>query len=465
MYPIKIKIIYAICTLCLFSGLGQADRVHDLIGRHKQNKTRFSIMAVEARTGAVLYQLDSGSLMMPASNMKLVVSSAALHYLGGDYTFKTSMGLLGNNLVIVGGGDPLLADPKNDSYPGQSVDELMNKIVSALKKESVNRIENIIVDASFFDDNRIHPSWPKDQLNQWYACEVSGVNFCNNCIHLTATRKGQYAVLTMTPENTYIHLTNQLQIISRGTSALGAYRNSVPNKLLVKGKLNQAAGFDVAIENPAGLFASVLRDRLNAAGIAVQGQLLQQYIKQNDAIRYLVVFETPIADVLKRCNTNSLGLAAECLVKTISAENTQGHINGEWPYGLNLISRYLESLRIPNDRYVLDDGSGLSRQNRLSAECLVAVLKDMYHSQNAELFISSLAVGGLEGTTQKYFQEAPYKGTIFGKTGYISGVRSFSGVCKTPQGDILFSILTEGGSSATRTCINDITRAIYDRKL
>ncbi|MCI0498443.1 MAG: D-alanyl-D-alanine carboxypeptidase/D-alanyl-D-alanine-endopeptidase [Planctomycetales bacterium] len=459
------KIIYAICVFCLLSGLGRADRVRDIIERHKQTQTAFSIMAVDAQTGAVLYQRNPDRLMIPASNMKLITSSAAMHYLGGSYTFKTKVGLLGSDLVVVGGGDPLLADPKNDSCPSQAADALMNKIVSVLKEADVERIDNIIVDVSFFDNNRVHPSWPKEQLNQWYACETSGLNFYNNCIHLEATRRGQSAVLTMTPENNYIDLHNQVQVVSKGSSAIGAYRNSVPNKLLVKGKLNQAASFDVAIENPAGLLASILKNRLQNAGITVGGQLLQRYVKQNETIRYLVIFETPIADVLKRCNTNSLGLAAECLVKTISAENTQGNINGEWPHGLNLISRYLQSLDIPNTHYVLDDGSGLSRNNRLSADCLIAVLKDMYQSKDAEIFISSLAVGGLEGTAEKFFQEAPYRGTVFGKTGYIAGVRSFSGICRTPQGDILFSILTEGGSSTTRTCINDITKAIYDRKL
>jgi D-alanyl-D-alanine carboxypeptidase/D-alanyl-D-alanine-endopeptidase (penicillin-binding protein 4) len=278
-----------------------------------------------------------------------------------------------------------------------------------------------------------------DQLNQWYACEVSGLNFYDNCVHIDTTRKGNRAVLTMTPANSYIHLVNQLKLISKGSSAVGAYRNSTPNKLLVKGKLNP--------------------------GISVKGKLLQKYAKQDSGIRYLLIFKTPIADVLKRCNTDSLGLAAECLVKTISAENTQGRINGEWEHGLKLISRYLDSLNVSQEQYILDDGSGLSRKNRLTTTALVAVLRDMCRSENSDVFTSSLAVGGESGTINKYFHQAPYKGNIIGKTGYISGVRSFSGICKTPKGDIIFSILTENGNGYTRRCINDIAQAIYDGKL
>ncbi len=74
--------------------------------------------------------------------------------------------------------------------------------------------------------------------------------------------------------------------------------------------------------------------------------------------------------------------------------------------------------------------------------------------------MDSLVAGGVSGTIGKYFKEAPYKGNIIGKTGYISGIRTFSGLCKTPKGDYIFSILTSGGSPATRTAINDIAKAI-----
>jgi D-alanyl-D-alanine carboxypeptidase/D-alanyl-D-alanine-endopeptidase (penicillin-binding protein 4) len=460
----KFMILWIVLTV-LLAGTGRAEPLRAILDRNKQTKTEFGIYAVAADTGRVVYRLNTDIPMIPASNMKLVTTAAAVHYLGGTYTFDTKIGLLGKDVVVVGGGDPLLADPKNDSQPARAANILMTQIVDVLRKSGVDAVDNIIVDTRFFDDTRVHPAWPKDQLNQWYACEVAGLNFYNNCIHLQVTRSGNAAVLSMTPENDYVHLVNQLQLVSSGSSAVGAYRNSTPNKLLIKGKLNQEAGFDVAIENPAGLFAAVLSDKLKASGIPVQGQILQKYVENDASIRYLMIIKTPLADVLKRSNTDSLGLAAESLVKTISAENNPDRINGQWSHGLRLVAGYLNSLNIPNNHYVLDDGSGLSRNNRLSTECLVAVLKDMYKSKDAQMFMASLAVGGEDGTIQKYFQQPPYQGNIIGKTGYISGVRAFSGICKTPKGDIIFSILTEKGNGYTRGCINEITKAIFDGNL
>lgn len=439
---------------------GFAEPIHKILKDYNSKSGRkISVVAINATSGKSLYSYRSDKPLIPASNMKIITSAAALHYLGPQYVFRTSVGVLDKNLVIVGGGDPLLADPKHDNQPAQAANALMDTIVAQVKKAGITELDNIIVDTSFFDDQYVHLSWPADELNRWYACEVSGLNFYTNCVFLNVKRQGNRAVFEMLPENSYVHLVNQLRYISSGSSRIGAYRNSVPNKLIVKGTLNRQAGFDVAIENPAGLFASVLKDRFEDAGLTIKGQLLQKYVKNEEKIRYLVIFETPISKVLKRCNTDSLGLAAESLVKTISAENSQGKINGQWSHGLKLISQYLDSLSVPSGHYVLDDGSGLSRNNRLTAQCLVAVLKDVYDSPYSEMFIASLAVGGQKGTIGRYFKTVPYKGNILGKTGYIAGVHSFSGICRTPRGDILFSILSEKGNRQT---LNDITKAIYD---
>ena len=450
--------------LVMTAFLCRANSIDQIIQQHKQAKTQFAILAIDAESGNVLYQMNAERPMIPASNMKVVTSSAALRYLGPNYVFQTKIGQLGNHLVVIGGGDPLLAESIIDPQDPRSMGRIFDEIISTLQDAGITEVEDLIIDVSFFDNNRVHPSWRPDELNKWYACEVSGLNFNNNCIRITASRVDNKPVLRMEPANSYVRLVNRLKMISKGSSAVGAYRNSVPNKLLIKGKLNQSAGFDVAIENPQSLFASILADRLKAAGIPIRGSILQTYVKNDDVIRILRTFETPISEVLSRCNKDSLGLAAESLLKTISAENTQGQINGEWPHGIALITRYLKSLGIPEDQFDLDDGSGLSRKNRLSPTVLVTVLNDVYSGGMRQVFTQSLASGGVDGTISKYFRETPYKGNILGKTGYISDVRSFSGICRTPHGDILFSILTEGGNGKTRTCINDITKAIFDRR-
>lgn len=443
-------------------GAERAQTISQIIGRPEQKTAVFAILAVQAQDGKVLYSRNAEKSMIPASNMKLVSSAAALHYLGPDYQYQTRLAMLDKSVVVIGGGDPLLGDDQVDQQYGRKPGWIFEQIVQVLQERGVKEIEDVIVDSFFFDQNRVHPSWPADQLNQWYACEISGLNYNRNCVRITADRQGGAAVLTMEPENDYLTLVNQLRQVNRGSSAVGAYRNSVPNKLIVKGNVNRQTGFEVAIECPAGLFANILTRHLKEAGIVINGQILQKYVQSDPGLIPLKTFSSPIWDTLGRCNKDSLGMAAECLIKTISAENTQGRINGEWPHGLTLVGRYLNSLGLDDAQFHLDDGSGLSRNNRLSCKVLVAVLQQMYQKPYADRFVATLAEAGVDGTIEKYFHQAPYRGNILGKTGYIVGVRAFSGVCRTPRGDIIFSILTEGGNSMTRQCINDITKAIFD---
>jgi len=455
----SIFIVSAISAL--LGAVAYADSITQIIARPHQKNAQFSILAVSAADGKVVYSRNAQKPMIPASNMKLVTSAAALHYLGTDYVYQTRVGLLDGNLVVIGGGDPVLGDASVDQANGRQVGWIFDEIVIALKERGITQLNDVILDSFFFDQNRVHPSWPQDQLNQWYACEVSGLNYNRNCVRIIASRNGSIS-LAMEPDNDYVTLINQLRTADKGASAVGAYRTTTPNRLTVRGTINKQTGFDVAIERPSGLFGNLLVRRLQAAGIVINGQVMERYVPERESVVLLKAFSNMIWDVLNRCNKDSFGLAAESLVKTISAENTKGRINGEWPHGLTLVGRYLNTLGIDDAQFVLDDGSGLSRNNRLSCSVLVAVIRDIYQKPYGDRFVLTLAEAGVDGTIGKYFHEAPYRGNIYGKTGYISGVRTFSGVCKTPRGDIIFSIMTEGGNSMTRQCINDITKRIFD---
>ena len=205
----------------------------------------------------------------------------------------------------------------------------------------------------------------------------------------------------------------------------------------------------------------LLFEHLANAGITCRGKLSERALDINWHFEKFAEYQTPIADCLERCNKNSLGLAAEALVKTIAAQSQEGK-EGSWRLGTELISKYLGGLGVPREEFYIDDGSGLSRKNRLSPNAITKVLYSVYKSGNWKLYRSSLAVGGVDGTIRKYFKETAYKGRILGKTGYIDGVKSFSGVCAGKNGNYLFSIIANGANARTRPVINDIAKAILD---
>ena len=458
-------LVAAVFSICLgsFAKADLAKRVDGIISRSLQQKVRFSIHIVKADSGGTVYDHNAGELMIPASNMKIITTAAALKYLGPDYEYKTKVGLCDDTLVVIGSGDPLLGDEKTDAKYGREKGWIFKDIAERLKRKGIATIKDIVVDSSVFDDQRVHPSWPRKDLNKWYACEVSGLNFNDNCVGISTKNTSGKVTIFVEPHTSFLSFTNKVVPISKGTSAVGTYRNKEPNKIVIYGRCKERVGqFDVAIERPAAFFGFLLCENLAKAGIKTNGQLIEKTLDDHSNFRLLTQYRTPLADCLLRSNKKSLGLAAEALLKTIAAENNPGGKNGSWDRGRELISEFLLGLGIDERQFYIDDASGLSRQNKLSAYAITKVLLHIYNSDNWKLYKESLAIGGVDGTITKYFKEEKYKGKISGKTGYINGVRSFSGLCITEQGDYIFSIIANNTNGQTRGVINDIAKAIFD---
>lgn len=457
--------IAAAFALCI-AGYVRADlarQVDAIIAKPLAKKVKLSIHIVKADSGKTVYDHDSRELMIPASNMKLMVSATALRYLGPDYVYRTKVGLCGDTLVVIGSGDPLLGDERTDEKYGREPGWIFKDIVNALNGKGVDTIEDIIVDSSVFDNERVHPSWPAKDLNKWYACEVSGLNYNDNCVELTAKNILGKVSVFVTPPTSFLTIVNEVKATSSGASVLGSNRNLTANKLTVYGRCKDRVGpIDVAIERPAAYFGFLLAECLVGAGIDAKGQLIEKMLPEDSDFVLLTEFCTKIEDCMARCNKNSLALAAEGLLKTIAADANEDGKGGSWAGGRERISEYLLSLGIDESQFFLDDGSGLSRQNELTAYAITTVLSDIYHGDNWEFYLDTLAVGGEDGTIGKYFKEKKYRGNVRGKTGYINGVKAFSGVCHTDGGDYLFSILANNAYNLHRATINEIAKAIID---
>ncbi len=461
MKKLLVTVIFSIC-LAGFARADLAKRIDAIINQPSQKKVQFSIRIVKADTGKTIYSHNANKPLVPASNMKIIITAATLEFLGPDYEFKTQVGLHGDALIVIGSGDPLLGDKITDAKYGRKIGWIFEDITSALKKNSIKIIKDIIVDSSIFDDQRAHPNWPADQLNKWYACEVCGLNYNGNCIDIRAKNTDGKVTLFIEPKTDYVKITNKVKPISKGTSVIGSYRKQELNKIVVYGKCKkQIEPFAVAIERPAAFFGFLLAQNLNKAGINIKGQFIEKELGSNYAIKELAEYSTPLVDCLERCNKNSFGLAAEALLKTIAANTNPYKKNGSWTEGQKAVSHYLRSIGIDKNEFFIDDGSGLSRDNKLSANALTTALLYVYKSNNWSVFKNSLAVGGTDGTIAKYFKEEKYKGRILGKTGYIDGVKSFSGICTTDKGDYIFSILTNNNFKS-RKPINDIAKAIFE---
>jgi len=455
----------ALLLLTLPAGAGLRDEIELAIRRAQLGGGTVAVSVRDAQTGAVLIDENAGELMIPASNLKLFTSGAALHVLGPRFEFRTRAIIDGDRLVIVGDGDPGFGDPallelmQVGDRMGLGVEEFLQLWVSAVQKAGIHRLASVTVDDRIFDRNFVHPSWPVDQLNRRYCAEVAGFNFHGNVLH-AYPRPGQGHrpdVQLFEPAAPWLIITNH------ATNAGGPRdRNNVwiarlrdTNELTFFGnvKFPYRTPAPVTAHDMPEFFAQLLADRLGAAGIRVDGWGVADPSAPPATGRTLApLIATPISTVITRCNRDSQNLYAEALLKRIGHALTNEA--GSWVNGAAVV-RHVVHERLDSSnlavKLIIHDGSGLSRDNRVAATTVTAWLNTFHDDERlGELFIDSLAVAGKSGTLSKRFRDVDLHGTtVQGKSGFIRSVSCLSGYITAPnQQRRSFSILINGLNEA-----------------
>ena len=440
-------------------------KLNAIVSAKKVASVTFGVMVANADNHEILFRHNSKSPLTPASNMKILSTASALFYLGSDYTFETKVYAQNGDLIVIGSGDPLLGDKITDKRYSREEGWMLKKIAASLQTSGIKKLGNIYVDSSVFDDQRVHPSWPTKQLNRYYACQVSGLNYNGNCIEVGARTQNNKVVTWLNPNTNYVHLINKAKPNTKKKNTIWCARPQNSNKITLFGKCYRSSvPVKVTIDRPASYFGVVLAEYLMRNGIEIGGSVIEQYMADSLETSPLLTISTSLSDVMLRCNQDSFGLAAEALVKSVSAHFTQENINGQWQHGNKMQAKYLESLGIDACEYLLDDGSGLSAVNKLSANAITRILQNIYDSNSKELFINTLAIGGVKGSSpvRSYFKQEKYKGKIFAKSGTINGVKALSGFVRTENGNYIFSIIANKANGSSRGAINDIVQAIID---
>ncbi len=437
-------------------------RINLILDKPGLRKVIFSACIIRRDSGETVYEKNSHLALIPASNMKIITTAAALEYLGRDFAFVTRVGLCGDALVVKGSGDPLFGDKETDLKNGRRAEPIVREIAARLQEMGVAAVSDIVLDTSIFDSRRVHPSWPENQLHQKYACEVSGINYSGNCVQLSAAQRQGKVVLTLDPRTDYVKLRNAMTIWKSRKSWFSVERTEAPNELLIQGNCRTQAGpYSVAVENPALFFGQVLREALIKTGIEVGGYVLEKPMAEDCEFRQVAEYTTSIGDCLQRANKDSLGLAAEALLKRLAAQSNPD-AEGSWEGGERAVSEYLRRLGVEGGEFVIADGSGLSRDNRLSANALARILLHRSSCPDWDFYKSSLAVGGFDGTIENHFWEKKYRGRVLAKSGYIQAVRALSGVVQTDRGEYIFSFLANKAGNGARAAIDNAVKAVLD---
>jgi D-alanyl-D-alanine carboxypeptidase/D-alanyl-D-alanine-endopeptidase (penicillin-binding protein 4) len=420
-------------------------------------KTELGKLDAGARVGCLVADAESGALwfaslpdepLKPASVLKLFVSSAVLDQLGPDFAYRTRACLAGDELWIVGAGDPSIGDERLAQRDGLDPSQLLNGYAALLAQRGVRSISKIVIDDDVFEREGRHPDWPDDQYAEWYQAPVGGVTLNDNCLDATFTAAGGVVRLSLRPDLPAGFYRNELKAAETHQPQVARAIDS--DIFVFSGPAARDDRFDpISVYRPSAFFAAAAQRALEKRGVQV-GAVARRSLSEEalQGATLLHTHETPLRDVLWRCNNHSQNLFAECLLKTLEAYRADGARSGtpgSWQGAARLLRARLAQMGVNCDSAVFRDGSGLSHDNRVTARQVTDLLRVMRKHRHAAAFLESMSVSGGDGSLRTRYASEKLKGRLTGKTGTISGVRNLAGYLRRSDGvTLVFAILANG---------------------
>lgn len=345
--------------------------------------------------GQLVGSVNLDQPVIPASTMKVITAVVALEKLGPDYTFTTNVygtideGQVQGDLVVVGGGDPLLATPKfreaSKTFP-YYVDTHYTELeglITQLRAGGVRAIKGALVGVNNrYEGDPQLVSWPKSQVSP-----VGGL-----VVNDTRT--------------SYVDQTYGTDPAKHAVEQLGAI---MKNRITLLGDDPKSAPMP---ENPGPLIAHLT--------------------------------SIPLKDIVAAMLTRSENTMAEMLFREIGFKATG---SGSFASSSQVVTDTLTAWGVPMDGVIVHDGSGLDRGDQVTCKALLAVLS---HGGPASDLAAGLATPG-RGTLAEKFLTSSIKDRLRAKTGTLTGVRALAGyVTSTPEHSVTFALVFNSGDADAR---------------
>jgi D-alanyl-D-alanine carboxypeptidase/D-alanyl-D-alanine-endopeptidase (penicillin-binding protein 4) len=459
-------------------------RIEAIVHQPQMASAEWGIDVLDMTSGQVIYSLNPDHLFLPASNVKLLTTSAALAIAGPDYRFHTTVettgkldaqGRLLGDLVIVGRGDgnisgrvlPYQKKTERSLSPTEALEELADQIV----QKGVKIVDgDVIGDDTYYSSQRYGEGWAYDDLQWMDGAPVSALSFNDNVVFIKihpSEQAGEKALVTLDPETTYYELDNRVVTSAAGvTRKIGMHRDLGSSKVVVWGSIPLGdAGFNeaVTIDDPAQFTAELFRGILEKRGITITGKArarhaeLAQFFDQpqpqtleSDArnSRQCCTVSTeasaspptqvlaehvslPLLEDVRVTNKASQNLHAELLLRLIGRLN--GGV-GSFEDGSAARRHFLLKAGLKSDEFFLLDGSGLSRRDLITPAAVVQLLTYASEQSWGAAFEQTLPVAGADGSLAERFLNTPAGGLVHAKTGTLSHTNALSGYGETRSG-------------------------------
>jgi len=425
------------------------ERLGSLVNGSTASSADTSIEIVDLESGRVIAERNPHMPLAPASNMKLFTTAAAIDMLKPTFEVKTQVymrgtvdpnGTLNGDVKVVGRGDPTIGGRFHDG----DATEVLREWASDLKSAGVKTVAgDLIFEYGYMDTEYIHPTWPIDQLVNWYEAPVSAFSMQEGCVEVRVmpSRSGKPCVVQLEPPTSFLQVQSSC-VTGRGLPFITRARNT--NTIVIRGGVPARSGNTevfVTVENPIQYFATVTNETFVRNGIRIDGKLVLTPRDARTDWKFVSEHSTPLNVLVYVINKKSQNHYAEQVLKMLASEKRN---EGSWRAGTSLVTDWLTTkVGVPQGEFRPADGSGMSRDNRASANAFISLLRYMWRSPWREDFVSSMPYSGdPDSKFGNRLRQPPYARQVYAKTGYIAGVIGLSGYVHAQSGKVYaFSFL------------------------
>ncbi len=413
----------------------------------------------ESAVGAVVEPVTGGRRLVehnatrplnPASTIKLVTTLAALDLLGPAYTFRTEVlataepsgGVLGGDLVLKGGGDPKL------TY------ERFWQLVRQVRSRGIREIRgDVILDRSFFAAAPHDPSKFDGEARRAYNVGPDALLLNFKAVDFRFVPEAGGVTVVAEPDFPTVEVLTRLKPVGGPCNnwRRGLQYTVDENGMLATVEFSGTYPADCGEKTlPLSLFdpdryaEALFRWLWSESGGRLAGKVRAGTAPAN--ARTVLRFESePLAQVVRDMNKYSNNVMARQLFLALSAGPGTP---GEAKASEKVVRDWLAAKGIPAPELVIENGSGLSRAERISAGSLAALLRLAWASPAMPELVSSLSLFAVDGTFK--LRNGAFAGQAHLKGGTLTGVQAVAGYVRLPDGERRLVVMIVNHENANR---------------
>ncbi|EDX85096.1 D-alanyl-D-alanine carboxypeptidase/D-alanyl-D-alanine-endopeptidase [Synechococcus sp. PCC 7335] len=446
-----------------FAGVCRADlpgKIDAIADKYTLDGTDIGILIEDLTPDTrALYARNAQEKLVPASNVKLLTTAAALQALGPDFSIRTSVygqpDAAIQDLYVVGRGDPTFT-----SYQ-------INLLSSQLKQKGVRRVNSLTAVDNHFTGPVANPYWDEEDYRAGYGAVANSLILNRNELGFTAIPNGIGQLLSIVWDRPEFvqgwRIENNTRTVGDGNEFIDAGQKPGLKVMDVRGQLiagTASENTSIALLDPGSYFAEQFQQSLSAYGLGNASVQVTTTSPPEGTVELAAIESPPLRAFIDPTNLYSVNIYAEAMIKTLG-RSLVPETGNAYTAGAIAVGSVLTELGVSPDGISIVDGSGLSKQNKVTPEAFVETLQVMARTENATTYRNSLAVAGSSGTLRNRMQGTLAEGRFQGKTGTLSNTYTLSGYLNPPNHPpLVLSILINNTDASGRDVRGSIDQIV-----